>query len=359
MKISLNFLVRIVGMIVLAYAGNSVGRALSSPQPNATEQLATQLLTLAGAGLGLLTTHRWTIEPLQEGLRYVKSISIAELTAILFGALLGLVFAVLLSVPLAHLPGALGQFLPVVAAGALAYLGAVIFSARKKEIGELLRSSRRAPLVLPHQPIEDQPRRYILDTSAIIDGRIANVSQTGFIEGTLLVPHFVLNELQVLADSADEMRRNKGRRGLEMLNKMQKEAVTPVEVVNVDVSGAQHVDDKLIILARQYRCPIITNDHNLGHVAGLQGVQVLNLNHLADAVRTPLVPGQDMRVTVRDIGRERNQGISFLDDGTMIVIEDARQLVGQEVSATVTRVYQTQTGRIVFAHLNDNGPRSP
>jgi uncharacterized protein YacL len=179
------------------------------------------------------------------------------------------------------------------------------------------------------------------------------VNQTGFLDGELLVPHFVLNELQMLADSADEQRRGKGRRGLDILNAMQKEAIMPVEVIDIEVSGAQQVDDKLIILARQYQCPIITNDYNLGRVAGLQGVKVLNLNQLADAVRPPVMPGQDIHITIRDVGREREQGISFLDDGTMIVVEDARRLVGQAVSATVTRVYQTQTGRIVFAHLNN------
>jgi uncharacterized protein YacL len=258
-------------------------------------------------------------------------------------------------VPLARLPRALGQFSPVVAAVALAYLGAELFSTRKKEIGDFLRSTRRAPMVLPQQLLEGLPaaQRYLLDTSAIIDGRIAAVSQTGFLDGELLVPHFVLNELQMLADSSDEQRRGKGRRGLEILNAMQKEATMPVEVVDVEVGGAQQVDDKLVILARQYRCPIITNDYNLGRVAGLQGVRVLSLNQLADAVRPPVVPGQDINITIRDVGREREQGISFLDDGTMIVVEDARRLVGQSVSATVTRVYQTQTGRIVFAHLNN------
>jgi uncharacterized protein YacL len=342
-------------MGALAYVGNSLGRILSSPQPSPTEELATQLLTLAGAGLGLLTTHRWTLDPLHEGLRYIKSISISELTAILFGALLGLVFAALLAIPLARLPDPLGQFLPVVAAVLLAYLGGIIFSARKKEIGDLLGSSRRSPLMLPQEVFGgvQGSHRYILDTSAIIDGRIANVTQAGFIEGTLLVPRFVLNELQMLADSADELRRAKGRRGLEMLNAMQKEAITPVEIVDVEVSGAQQVDDKLVILARQIRCPIITNDHNLGRVAELQGVKVLSLNQLSDAVRPPVVSGQEIRVMIRDVGREREQGISFLEDGTMIVVEEARRLVGQEVSATVTRVHQTQTGRIVFAHLNN------
>src|SRR5262245_1840346 len=184
MKVRLNFIVRILGMGALAYVGNSLGRILSSPQPSQTEELATQLLTLAGAGLGLLTTHRWTLDPLREGLRYIKSISISELTAILFGALLGLVFAALLAIPLARLPDPLGQFLPVIAAALLAYLGGIIFSARKKEIGDLLRSSRRSPLMLPPGSFDSmqEAHRYILDTSAIIDGRIANVAQAGFIE---------------------------------------------------------------------------------------------------------------------------------------------------------------------------------
>jgi uncharacterized protein YacL len=353
MNISLNFVVRILGMGLLAYVGNTLGSILSGPAPNANEELATQLLTLAGAGLGLLTTHRWTIEPLREGLRYLRGISIAELTAIAFGALVGLVFAVLLAVPLAQLPAPLGQVLPIVVALALAYLGGALFSWRKKDFGELLRMTRQSPLVLPQQLLGAvQQRRFLLDTSAIIDGRIAAVAQTGFLDGTLLVPHFVLGELQLLADSGDEQRRAKGKRGLEILNSMQKNAPTPVEVVSVEVADSQQVDEKLVVLARQYACPIITNDHNLGRVAELQGVKVLNLNHLADAVRPPVVPGQDLLVTIRDVGREREQGISFLDDGTMIVVEEARRLVGREVSATVTRVYQTQTGRIVFAHLN-------
>lgn len=353
MNVSLNFIVRILGMSLLAYVGHGIGEALSGAQPNQNEQLATQLLTLAGAGLGLLTTHRWTIEPLQRGIRYVKSISISELTAMMFGALIGLLFALLLTVPLAQLPAPFGSFLPLISALGLAYFGAVIFSARKKELGALLRATRPPQLMLPQQLIDGKPavNRYLVDTSAIIDGRIAQVGKAGFIDGTLIVPNFVLNELQTLADSADDMRRAKGRRGLDILNAMQKEASPPVEVADVEVSGTQQVDDKLVILARQYRCPIITNDHNLGRVAELQGVKVMSLNQLSDAVRPPVVSGQELRVLIRDIGREREQGISFLEDGTMVVVEDARRLIGQEVSATVTRVHQTQTGRIVFAHL--------
>lgn len=360
MRVSLNFLVRIVGMVVLAYVGYSIGASLSGSNPTETQQQATLLLILAGAGLGLLTTHRWTLDPLQEGLRYLRGISISELTTLALGMLIGLVFALLLAVPLGYLPPPLGQFGPIVIAGGMAYLGAAILATRRKDLVSLFQSTRRTPLVLPEQiaaAISPQ-QRYLVDTSAIIDGRIANVAQTGFLEGSLLVPRFVLNELQTLADSADDLRRGKGRRGLEILNTMQKESAPPVEVLDVDVDGTPQVDDKLVILARQYRCPIITNDYNLGRVADLQGVKILNLNQLADAVRPPVVPGQSIEVMIRDVGREREQGISFLEDGTMIVVEDARRLVGQQVAATVTRVFQTQTGRIVFAHLVEKQARA-
>lgn len=358
MRISLNFLARITGMLVLAYLGMRIGRGLSSSTPTDTEQLATVLLMLAGAGLGLLTTHRWTIEPIEATIVHIRAISIAELTATVLGALVGLLFGLLLAVPIGYMPAPLGQFLPIVVAGALAYLGAAIFSYRRKELGDWLQASRRTQLLMPQGLFDAaaQQHRYLLDTSAIIDGRIASVSQTGFIDGVLMVPRFVLTELQALADSSDELKRGKGRRGLEMLNVLQKQSSPTVEVLDVDVDGAVQVDDKLVLLGRQYRCPIITNDFNLGKVAELQGVRVLSLNQLADAVRPPVVPGQDIMVTIRDVGREREQGISFLDDGTMIVVEEARRLVGQDVSATVTRVYQTQTGRIVFAHLTNGKP---
>ncbi len=354
MRISFNFVVRIIGMIVLAYIGISVGRAFSSPQPSSTEIFATQLLGLAGAGLGLLTTPHWTVDLVSNVLRRLRSISIAELSAAVFGALLGLFFGVLISVPLAQLPEPIGQIAPIGASLLLAYVGSTLFYSRRRDIGELLRSTRPSALrVAPQFFGTEQPKHsFIVDTSAIIDGRIAVVAAPGFIDGTLLVAKFVLNELQQLADSADELRRGRGRRGLDILNAMQKQASIPVEIVDIDVPGVMQVDDKLIVLARQYNSPLITNDHNLGRVAELQGVKVLNLNQLADAIRPNVIPGQDMVVRIRDVGREREQGISFMEDGTMIVIEEARKLVGQSVDVTVTRVFQTQTGRIVFAQLH-------
>lgn len=365
MKISLNFLVRIAGMLALAFVGNWLGTTFANTQPGPNEATAIQLLTLAGAGLGLLTTHRWTLEPLQQVIHYVKTISIEELIGLTLGALLGLFFALLLAIPIGYLPAPLGQFIPIVVAIGLGYAGAVLVAGRRQDLITIIRGPKTRPVVVPSQLLDaiGHQRRYLLDTSAIIDGRIALVSETGFLEGKLLVPRFVLNELQTLADSSDDMRRGKGRRGLEILNEMQKDGKMDVEVIDTELNSSEPVDNRLIALARQYQSPLITNDYNLGRVAKLQGVQVLSLNQLADAVRPPVIPGQDLYVVIRDVGREREQGISFLEDGTMIVVEEARKLVGKEVSATVTRVHQTQTGRIVFAHLSTSksdiarGPR--
>lgn len=351
MKVSLNFVVRILGMVLLAYLGLSTGRTLSNPRPTDLQQFATQLLTLAGAGLGLLVTPRLTIEPLADLLQRSRSVPMPELLLIGAGVMIGLGFAVLLSVPLAALPAPASQFLPVISAALLAYIGGNIFSTRKRDIIDLLKGMRRvAPGLSNPTPGEAaRPQRYLVDTSAIIDGRIAAVVKTGFMEGDLLVPGFVLAELQQLADSSDELRRSKGRRGLELLSQMQKQSPLPVEVANVEVSGANRVDDKLVILARQYGCPIITNDFNLNKVAGLQGVKVLSLNQLSEAVRPPVLQDQRLHILIRNEGKERQQGVGYLDDGTPVIVEEARPLIGQNVEVLVTRLHQTQTGRLVFA----------
>lgn len=365
MKVSLNFLVRIAGMLGLAFVGLNVGRSLSSPNPDSMQQFATQMLMLAGAGLGLLITPRLTIEPIQDLLHRTRVVPLNEIFLVASGGLIGLIFAVLLSVPLAFLPAPFSQYLPITVALLFAYLGATIFAARKRDLTDILRSWGRSPASAP-PPLDKTPapapppkRSYLLDTSAIIDGRIATVAQTGFLEGTLLVPGFVLTELQGLADSNDELRRSKGRRGLELLNQMQKSPGLPVEVLNVEVNGANWVDDKLIVLARQYQCPIITNDFNLNRVAGLQGIKVLSLNQLSEAVRPPVLQEQRLVVLIRNEGNARQQGVGYLEDGTPVIVEEARQLIGQSVEVVVTRLHQTQTGRLVFAHLSggDEGRR--
>jgi uncharacterized protein YacL len=188
-----------------------------------------------------------------------------------------------------------------------------------------------------------------LDTSVIIDGRVADISQTGFVMGELLVPRFILNELQHVADSADRLRRNRGRRGLEILNDMLKDTNAAVRVTDMDVEDAYQVDDKLVLLGKQLRCPIMTTDYNLNRVAALQGVPVLNINELANAVKAVHLPGESMTIQVIQEGKEYNQGVGYLDDGTMVVVEDGRPLIGRTIDLNVTKVLQTAAGRMIFA----------
>jgi uncharacterized protein YacL len=192
-------------------------------------------------------------------------------------------------------------------------------------------------------------RSVLLDTSVIIDGRIVDIAQTGFILGSLLVPSFVLNELQRIADSPDGLRRQRGRRGLDVLNRLQKDSAVPVRITDLDVEGVREVDDKLVILARQTRCPILTNDYNLNRVAELQGVAVLNINELANAVKAVYLPGESLDVHVIQEGKEVGQGVGYLEDGTMVVVEAGRDQIGRTVGVTVTKVLQTAAGRMIFA----------
>ena len=190
----------------------------------------------------------------------------------------------------------------------------------------------------------------------IIDGRIVDVSLTGFIEGEMLVPRFVLTELQQVADSSDPLRRRRGRRGLDMLQRLQSESVAPVRIVDMDVQDARTVDDKLVLLARRLNCPILSNDYNLGRVAELQGVRVLNVNALANAVKAVVLPGEPLAVEIVREGRESGQGVAYLDDGTMIVVEDGGDSIGEERDVTVTKVLQTAAGRMLFARLDSTAP---
>jgi uncharacterized protein YacL len=194
-------------------------------------------------------------------------------------------------------------------------------------------------------------KHIILDTSAIIDGRIADISQTGFVQGSLVIPRFVLDELRHIADSADSLRRNRGRRGLEMLSRLQKDSDIPIEISDVDFEDMQEVDAKLVQLGRILRCPILTNDFNLNRVAELQGVQVLNINELANAIKPVVLPGEELKVHVIQEGRESSQGVGFLDDGTMIVVEGGRRYINSHLDVIVARVLQTAAGRMIFANL--------
>jgi uncharacterized protein YacL len=256
----------------------------------------------------------------------------------------------LLGVPLANLPPPWGDVLPL---GISLFLG----------LGMLgLTVAKRRDLIVAAQAVgflrsgDDGPGdaqsgdpRIVVDTSAIIDGRIAEIVESGFIYGTLVVPRFVLDELQHIADSSDTLRRNRGRRGLEILNRMQKEPGTPVEIVEDAVPSESEVDAKLVALARARSGVILTNDFNLNRVAELQGVRVMNINSLANAVKPAVLPGEELRVRVIQEGKEAGQGVGFLDDGTMIVVEGGARHIDKDLDVAVTRVLQTVAGRMIFA----------
>ncbi len=318
--------------------------------------------------LAFIITPYITIVPYRWVRDTIRGAAASDLVAGAIGLTIGLFISVLLGLPLSNLPANLGRILPVVGAVLFGYLGVTIAVLRKSDIAHLFQSAFNARRARDRDRDEESEKdnskhlgkeRYsqtqpvtqiLLDTSAIIDGRIADISQTGFISGTLVVPRFVLNELQRIADSADTMRRNRGRRGLEMLNRLQKDATVPIEIIDDDVEDVAEVDGKLVKMARTLHCPIITNDFNLNRVAELQGVKVLNINELANAVKPALLPGEDITIRIMQEGKELGQGVGYLDDGTMIVVEGGRHYMNMSTEVTVTRVLQTVAGRMIFAH---------
>ena len=229
----------------------------------------------------------------------------------------------------------------------LPYLG-LMLGIRK---GEWLEPSKFASLFRDARP---QKRYRILDTSVIIDGRIADIVETGFLDGTLLVPQFVLKELQLVADSSDALKRNRGRRGLDILHRIQKMSGVEVVISDVDYPQVKEVDMKLIELARTLLGRIVTNDFNLNKVAQLRGVEVLNINELANALRPVVLPGEVMSVFILKEGKEQNQGVAYLDDGTMVVVDNARTRIGRNLDIVVTSVLQTTAGRMIFGRHAEN-----
>jgi uncharacterized protein YacL len=227
------------------------------------------------------------------------------------------------------------------------YLG-LVMGARK---GEWLEPARLVSLFRNAGP---QRRYRILDTSVIIDGRIADVCETGFLDGTLVIPQFVLKELQLVADSADSLKRNRGRRGLDILQKIQKMAGVDVMISDLDFPEVREVDLKLIELARSVAGKIVTNDFNLNKVAQLRGVQVLNINELANALKPVVLPGEFMKVFILKEGKEYNQGVAYLDDGTMVVVDNARRMISRNIDIVVTSVLQTTAGKMIFGRYIEN-----
>jgi uncharacterized protein YacL len=343
-------------MVVFAILGWQLGSLLDS---DLTQTRTILVLSLAGAALGATIAPYFSTVPYSFVRKRVKLLPVVDLVASGVGLIVGLIVAALLTIPLSHLPGVFGSTLPFVGVIIFSYLGIAVMVVRKREIFEFFGLNRAVNAVISDARGNNAYARSILiDTSAIIDGRIADVSQTGFIEGTLIIPQFVLKELQHLADSSDSQRRTKGRRGLEMLNKLSKDSVVPIEITEIDAPDVDKVDDKLVKLAKASHYALITTDYNLNRVAELQGVKVLNVNELAQAVRPVVLPGEEISVKVIQEGREVWQGLAYLDDGTMIVIENGRRYIGQEIDITITRVLQTVAGRMIFAQVKTSNDQS-
>ena len=337
-----------------AALGGLVGLALAASAPAFTESPAGGWLlaawVVAWVVVGFAILPYLTVVPAGWLIRQIEHLSTAEFVTAVVGLLIGLLMGLLLGLPLAAFPAPLGTWLPL---GVSLFLGLGMLGLTVAKREDLLLAAEaigivRRPAPDAHAPAAGDPN-IVVDTSAIIDGRIAEIVESGFIYGTLVVPKFVLDELQHIADSSDTLRRNRGRRGLEILNRMQKESTTPVEILDEDVPEVTEVDAKLVALARVRSKAILTNDFNLNRVAELQGVRVLNINSLANAVKPAVLPGEELRVRVIQEGKEPGQGVGFLDDGTMIVVEGGVRYIDKDLDVAVTRVLQTVAGRMIFA----------
>ncbi len=332
-------------MVVLAVLGWQLGISLAGDDFE-TQGRYVVVLSMVGAALGLMVTPFITTRPFRQARAQLRQVPAQMLVAAVVGLIVGLIIAALMAFPLSFLPEPFSQIFPFVGVALFSYLGIAIMVMRQRDIFNVLGGRLSGQI---GSSIKGANGPILLDTSVIIDGRIADISQTGFVMGEMLVPRFVLNELQHVADSSDRLRRNRGRRGLEILNSLLRDSNTPVRVTDMDIEDAYQVDDKLVLLAKQLQCPIMTTDYNLNRVAALQGVPVMNINELANAVKAVYLPGETMGIRVIQEGKEYNQGVGYLEDGTMVVVEDGRPLIGQTIDVNVTKVLQTAAGRMIFA----------
>jgi uncharacterized protein YacL len=279
----------------------------------------------------------------------IKQVSLKRLIGAAFGSVLGILGAYLISLVLRNaMPDSnTVRFLELVFLAWMTYCGLVVGAAK----GDMLNLAALGGLFGGEKVSKNTFK--ILDTSVIIDGRIVDIAETGFLDGAIVIPGFVLRELQLVADSSDSMKRNRGRRGLDILQRLQKMPELNVQIIEDDFPNVREVDMKLIELAKVYTCKIVTNDFNLNKVAQLHGVEVLNINELANALKPVVLPGETMRVFILKEGKEYNQGVAYLDDGTMVVVDNARKLISKTIDVAVTSVLQTTAGKMIFGRFDE------
>ena len=277
----------------------------------------------------------------------LEKLSLTRLIGAAIGSILGILGAVMMSIVLGRATP--DPYLQVCLLLFMGYIGLVV-GAKK---GDMLNLAALGGIFGGEAPSKKNFK--ILDTSVIIDGRIADIAETGFLDGVLVIPQFVLHELQLVADSSDSMKRNRGRRGLDVLQRIQKLTRLNIQIVEEDFPQVREVDMKLIELAKIYGCKVITNDFNLNKVAQLHGVEVLNINELANTLKPIVLPGETMRVFILKEGKEHNQGVAYLDDGTMVVVDNAKRMISKTIDVSVTSVLQTTAGKMIFGKFDDRG----
>ncbi|GIN72232.1 putative PIN and TRAM-domain containing protein YacL [Bacillus sp. J14TS2] len=314
------------------------------------------ITALLGAIIFYLITF-WTVNPIVNFVKRIEDVLVkAPITDILFGSLglgFGLLLAYLMGLAINQMQiPILDTFVPILLTLLLGYLGFQVGFKKRDELTSFFQNrggKKRGEESQEAKKEQVSNRMKILDTSVIIDGRIADICQTGFLDGIIVIPLFVLEELQHIADSSDSLKRNRGRRGLDILNRIQKEVNINVEMYDGDFEDIQEVDSKLVKLAKLMDGTVVTNDFNLNKVCEFQNVKVLNINDLANAVKPVVLPGEELNVQVIKDGKEYNQGVAYLDDGTMIVVEEGRNYIGKRIDVIVTSVLQTSAGRMIFA----------
>ncbi len=343
----IEFVSRMIGMVIFALAGARLGvgaaAALGLPELGVSF-----IFSLVGILFGLIMTPWITVRPLRALSRLVKEMPVEVMFTTLFGLMLGLLVALLAAYPLSLLDEPLGTVIPLLVLLLATYLLTTIFNVRSREVWLFLSEwlgvgPRRSLLGAGAE------RQLILDTSVLIDGRIVDIARTGFIGGTLIVPRFVISELHRVADSSDAQRRNRGRRGLTKLNELQREPGIAFKIIEEDLEDIAEVDDKLVALALRMNSPVVTIDYPMNQVAAAQGATVLNINALANAVRSAYIPGETFAIRIIQDGKEPGQGVGYLEDGTMVIIEGGKESMDRTIYVEVTKLINRETGRIIFA----------
>jgi uncharacterized protein YacL len=340
--LSTDFIARILGLFILSIVGARIGADVSSSL-NLPLESSSLLFGMIGALLGLFVTPSLTVRPIQAMNKSIRDTPTELLFSMFIGGGIGLMLALLMAYPLSLLPNPLNSYLPPAISVIGGYLGIVISRSRAYDLTDLILRRRYGNIS------QQSNRKLLVDTSVLIDGRIVDIAQTGFLGGTLLITEFVMRELQQVADSSDPVRRNRGRRGLEKVKELMQNTVTPVQVIDDDIEGTLEVDDKLVSLAIQLEAYLLTNDYPLAKIAEAQGVTVLNINLLANAVRMLYIPGETFPLHIIQDGTDEGQGVGYLEDGTMVVVENGRRYMDRTVRVEATKVINREAGRMIFA----------